>query len=296
MPTFPTPDPIELVVELSVGDVRVTASDRTDAVVEIRATNPGDRSDERAAGEVTVEYADGRLLIKSLKKWRQYTPFGPSGSVDILIDVPTGSSLRADTMMGSFTGDGEFGPCHLRTGMGHIRLDHVGPLRLKTSHGNITVDRATGHSDVTSGSGDIRLGDVDGNVVVKNSNGDTHIGAVTGEVRVKCSNGDISIERAARSVVAKTASGDIRIGEVVRGAVVLRTAAGELDVGIHRGTAAWLDVSSQYGRVHNLLDVADGPGPSDDTVEVRARTSHGDIVIHRSNQPPVPVTLQKEEP
>jgi hypothetical protein len=34
--------------------------------------------------------------------------------------------------------------------------------------------------------------------------------------------------------------------------------------------------------VHNQLDSADGPGPSDQTAEVRARTGHGDIVIRRS--------------
>jgi len=30
------------------------------------------------------------------------------------------------------------------------------------------------------------------------------------------------------------------------------------------------------------MDASDGPGPSDQTVEVRARTSYGDIVIRRS--------------
>jgi len=32
----------------------------------------------------------------------------------------------------------------------------------------------------------------------------------------------------------------------------LETAAGELEVGIREGTAAWLDVSSKYGRVRQL--------------------------------------------
>jgi hypothetical protein len=30
------------------------------------------------------------------------------------------------------------------------------------------------------------------------------------------------------------------------------------------------------------MDASEGPGSSDQTVEVRARTSYGDIVIHRS--------------
>jgi hypothetical protein len=70
----------------------------------------------------------------------------------------------------------------------------------------------------------------------------------------------------------------------VDGAIVLETAAGELEVGIREGTAAWQDLSSQYGRVRNSLDEADSPEQSEATVEIRARTSYGDIKIHRSNQ------------
>jgi hypothetical protein len=35
--------------------------------------------------------------------------------------------------------------------------------------------------------------------------------------------------------------------------------------------------------VRNSLDSADGPGQSEGTVEVRARSSFGDIVIHRAD-------------
>jgi hypothetical protein len=34
--------------------------------------------------------------------------------------------------------------------------------------------------------------------------------------------------------------------------------------------------------VHNSLTAADGPGPSTETVEVKARTYTGDIVIRRA--------------
>ena len=56
---------------------------------------------------------------------------------------------------------------------------------------------------------------------------------------------------------------------------------GDLEVGIREGTAALLDVSSQFGRVKNTLAAADAPEPSAETVEVRARTSIGEIVIRR---------------
>jgi hypothetical protein len=67
----------------------------------------------------------------------------------------------------------------------------------------------------------------------------------------------------------------------VRGSVVIETKIGDLEVGIREGTAAWLDVSSRFGHVHNALEAADAPETTTDTVEVRARTSVGEVVIRR---------------
>ncbi|WP_329396200.1 hypothetical protein [Streptomyces melanogenes] len=57
------------------------------------------------------------------------------------------------------------------------------------------------------------------------------------------------------------------------------TAIGDLEVGIRESTAAWLDVNTRMGIVRNALSTADAPGTEDHTVEVRARTGLGDIVI-----------------
>ncbi|MGH4016638.1 MAG: DUF4097 family beta strand repeat-containing protein, partial [Pseudonocardiaceae bacterium] len=146
----------------------------------------------------------------------------------------------------------------------------------------IVVDRVDGHAQLSTGSGRIRLREIDGTAVIKNSNGDSWVGEITGELRVNAANGDISIDHPNTGVTAHTANGDVRIGEVTRGSAALKTACGEIEIGIHPGTAARLDVSTQFGRVHNHLDTAQGPEPSDQTVEVHARTSYGDIIIRRS--------------
>jgi hypothetical protein len=73
----------------------------------------------------------------------------------------------------------------------------------------------------------------------------------------------------------------VRLGEVVRGSVVLETRLGDLEVGIPEGTAAWLDLRAAAGKVHNALDAAEAPERSAETVEVRARTSAGSVVIRR---------------
>ena len=63
---------------------------------------------------------------------------------------------------------------------------------------------------------------------------------------------------------------------------MLETHAGDVAVGIRAGTAAWLDVRSLTGSVLNSLDAADEPEPSAPTVEVRARTTVGDVAIRRA--------------
>jgi DUF4097 and DUF4098 domain-containing protein YvlB len=68
--------------------------------------------------------------------------------------------------------------------------------------------------------------------------------------------------------------GDIRIAEAVRGALVLRTQAGDLSVGAARGTSATLDAGTGYGRVHNSLMNAAG---ADARLTIHATTSYGDI-------------------
>jgi DUF4097 and DUF4098 domain-containing protein YvlB len=280
MPAFATPEPISVTIELGMGDARIIASDRTDTVIEVRPRDDSKASDIRAAEQTRVEYSSGRLLVKTTQR----SFFGRGSSVDVTIELPTGSHVQGDSGMGEFSCEGHLGECRFKTGMGNIRLDHTGELHLKTGMGNIAVDRALGDADVTTGSGDVRIGTIEGAAVIKNSNGDTVVGEVTGDLRVKSANGRISIDRAHASVIAKTANGNVRIGEVMRGAIVLETAAGELEVGIREGTATWLDVSSHYGRVRNSLDEADSPEPSEATVEIRARTSYGDIKIGRSNQ------------
>ena len=80
MPTFDTPAAISVTVELSVGDLRVNATDRTDTVVEVRPSDPGKKADVAAAEQTRVEYANGSLLIKTPTGWR---PFGPRKGAEL---------------------------------------------------------------------------------------------------------------------------------------------------------------------------------------------------------------------
>jgi hypothetical protein len=283
MPTFDTPEPISVTVELGVGDVQIVASDRTDTMVEVRPTDPAKKADVTAAEQTRVEYAGGTLLIKAPKSWRRYTPRGGGESVDVQVELPAGSQLRGETGVAALRCRGRLGECRYKTGVGDIQLDQAGAVQLRTGVGDITVERAGGDAELTTGSGSLRIAGIDGTAVVKNSNGDTWIGRVTGDLRVNAANGRISVDQASGAVAAKSANGDVRLGEVAHGAVLAQTAFGKVEIGIRDGVAAWLDLNTRYGTVRNDLDTADHPGAGEEAVEVRARTAFGDITIHRSS-------------
>lgn len=281
MPTFDTPEPISVTINKFVGDARVIAGDSAETTVEVSPSDPADEADVKAARHTRVEYADGALLISDSKSWRHYSPFGGSGSIALTIALPAGSALAGEALMGDLRAEGRLGACRFRTATGHIWLDEAGPLRLGTGTGRVTVGRAVGAAEIT-GCGELHIRTLDGSAVIKNLNGPTWVGEITGELRCRAANGDIVVERALAGIDARTANGDIRVGEVVRGSVSLHTASGELEIGIRAGTAALLDVRSHFGQVRNALDAVDGPGAVDETVEVHARTAHGDIVIRRA--------------
>ncbi|HTE59923.1 MAG TPA: DUF4097 family beta strand repeat-containing protein [Solirubrobacteraceae bacterium] len=280
MPTFDTPDPISATIEVVAGDVRISAGDRSATIVTVDPTDATSEEDRKVAELTRVEYANRQLLVKAPKQ-RSWRPSRTGGSIDVTIELPAGSQVHGAAALADFHCDGPLGECRIKTGLGGIRLDRAGALSLKSGIGDITVDRATGHAEVTTGSGDVRVRDLDADAVIKNSNGDTWVGVAGGDLRVNTANGSIAVDRADAGVDAKTAHGDVRVRDVVRGSVVLKTHAGDLEVGIREGTAAWLDVSATAGRVHNALDSADAPEPSTESVEVRARTTVGDIVIRR---------------
>lgn len=281
MPTFDTPEPISATISLIMGHARITAGDRDDTVVVVEPSDNSNESDVKAAERTRVEYSHGSLVIKTAKQWATALSFGHGGSVEVTIDLPAGSRVDGEGAMVDFECIGRLGDCALRNATGNILVDQAGPLHLTTGTGTVTVDHVVGCAEVT-GAGDIRVGQVDGPAVIKSVNGDTWIGEVTGDLHCKAANGSITVDRAHASVEAKTANGNVRFGDVARGSAVLETALGTLEVGVRHGTSALLDVRSRFGRVDNSLAATEGPGTSEETLEVRARTSFGDIVVHRA--------------
>jgi hypothetical protein len=279
MPTFNTPEPILITLEIGAGDARIVASDRADTVVEVVPRDPSCAADVRAAEQSHVELVDGHLLVRSP---RSGLSLGPRGSVEVTVAAPTGSSLDGRTGAGELDADGTLADCTLKSGAGDIRLGRTGRLRAASGAGDITVERAGGEVSVTTGSGAVRIAVLERGANIRSGNGTTTIGAAAGDLRVVTANGDITVDRAAGDLVAKTAHGSVRVGEVAHGSVELSTASGNIEVGIADGTAARLDVRTHFGTVHQQLEPTGAPAATARTVTVRGRTSFGDITVARA--------------
>jgi hypothetical protein len=281
MPTFDTPGPVSAVIDVAVADVRISAGDRDATIVEVRPSHASSAADRKAAEMTHVAHAGEQVVVRAPRTRPRLGRSG-DGSIDVTIELPSGSDVFAAGEVADFQCHGPLGTCRIKTGRGRISLEGAGTLSVKSGIGDVSVDRATGHAQVATASGDVRLGELGGSAVVKSASGDTWIGTAGGDLRVATASGSIAVDRAHASVGAKSAKGDLRVGEAVRGSVVLETHAGDVEVGIREGTAAYLDVRARTGSVLNELAAADAPDASAERVEVRARTSVGDVVIRRA--------------
>ena len=278
IPAFATPDPIAVSIELSVGDVRVVASDRADTVVQVSPSDAAREADVRDAGLTRVERTPTGLLIRAPRP-RGLGLLGKPGSVDVTIELPAGSSLHGNSSVAAFHTAGRLGEVAIKTSVGDVDLDETGRLELSTGAGAIAVARVGGDAEISTGTGRIRVGQIDGAAVVKNSNGGTRIDAVAGDLRISAGNGDLTVGRADGNVTADAAHGEIRIGQLSRGTAAIKTGFGEIELGLSAGTAARLDLFTSFGRVRNTLNPADAPDPAGAPLAVLARTNHGDITI-----------------
>ncbi|QYM75943.1 DUF4097 family beta strand repeat-containing protein [Leucobacter luti] len=281
MHIFATPEPIEAIVDLSVGSLTVRASDRSDTRVEVRPSKPGLPGSVRLAEQTTVEFTAGVLRIVAPKTRSLLSWFGAFDSVHVTLELPTGSRLVGDSGFGACVVDGILGECEYRSGAGGITIDTVGSARLRTGSGSISVARVALELTASSGAGSIRLGEARGPATLKSSSGRIEVGTAFDALTLTTGSGRIQIGAALSDVRAKTASGRITVDELVRGDVSLRSAAGRIEFGIREGSAAWLDVHSNAGKIRNTLRSEGAPVPGQDVVRLAARTGAGDIVVRR---------------
>lgn len=277
MPTYVTPGPIDLALDIQVGRIDVVATDRADTVVSVTPSNPERPADVRGAEQTTVEFDGTRVTVAG---YRRFVAIGANESIAVRVELPAGSRVTAEIGVGPVQLRGQLGATRIKSGMGDVDVESCGDLWAKVGHGPLIVGES-GSVEATVNHGNIRIARIGGDARLKAAHGTMLLGEAAGDLDANLAYGDFELARGVGSVSANTAYGAIRVGEVSSGSVDLNSSFGSVSVGIAPGVSAWLDLATKSGRVHNELREPAAEG-GEGSVAVRARTQHSDITVHRA--------------
>ena len=133
----------------------------------------------KAAEQTAVEFDGGVLRIKTTLEGNQI--LGPSGTVEVTVQVPSGSNLEVQSAGAEFRGVGRFGEVHCDGVHGTVKIDEAASVRLAALAGDITVGRLTGPAEISTQHGDIRIAEaVTGALVLSTQMGDVTVDAAPG--------------------------------------------------------------------------------------------------------------------
>lgn len=274
MPEYDTPTPIRIRLALAAGDVAVRLTDTTVTRVQV-----GSGSDD-AIDQTRVELRGDELVIEGPRRSGR---FRSTPEVDVEIEAPTGSSLDAALQSADLETDGTLARARVRTGSGDVSLDRVtDELRVDSGSGDVRVAYAGGGGAVRSGSGDVEVAVSEGQLQCNTGSGDISLGRVTDGAAVRSGSGDVLVDESSAELAASTASGDQVVRRAHAGTLRLKSASGDVRVGVAGGAAAWLDINTVSGSVQSSLDESAEPGADEVRVAVHVSTVSGDVDLCRS--------------
>jgi Toastrack DUF4097 len=177
MQKFDTPAPISAVLDIPAGRIQFVAADRADTTVEVRPANLAKSRDTETAEETTVAYADGILRVTAPDN----QVFGPSGSLEVTVQLPADSRIEAKAASTELRGVGRLGDVAFEGAYRQIKIDEAASLRLTATDGDVEVGRLNGPAEISTARGDIRINEaVRGTVVLRTQSGDITVGAAAG--------------------------------------------------------------------------------------------------------------------
>ncbi|MFH8836564.1 DUF4097 family beta strand repeat-containing protein [Streptomyces sp. NPDC017868] len=179
MQNFATPAAIVATLSVPAGRIRLIAADRADTTVEVLPTDPSKSRDVKTAERTEVAYADGVLTIEVPKS--KGGILGGTGSIDVTVQLPTGSRVEGQAAAAELTAVGRFDAIAFEGAYREINLDEVANLRLTAVDGAVDVALIAGSSEITTARGDIRIARaLAGTVTLTTQLGDISIAAATG--------------------------------------------------------------------------------------------------------------------
>ncbi|MEU6520857.1 DUF4097 family beta strand repeat-containing protein [Streptomyces sp. NPDC046978] len=167
MQTFASPAPISAVLQVAAGRVRFIAAD------------PAKGRDVRCAEQTRAEYADGTLRIHTPQEANRLV--GPSGSLEVTVQLPAGSRVEAKAASAELRGVGHLGDVVFDGAYRHIKIDEAASVRLTAVDGDVEIGRLGGPATISTARGDIRITEaVRGTLELRTQSGDITLGAAAG--------------------------------------------------------------------------------------------------------------------
>jgi hypothetical protein len=278
--TFETPGPVALDIRLGAGEIRLSSVESGATTVILEPLRDNDSTAE-AIADARVELrkrGDGHEVVVDVRDRRFRRAL-----VSVEVRCPDDSNVKAKTGSAGVEGSGRFGSIEVETGSGDVQFgDLSGSAKLNAASGDLQLGRIAGDLRANAASGDVQVSAVAGDSKVNSASGDVQIGEAAGALEVNSASGDVEVQEAGSSASLNTASGDQTIGSAVEGKVTLKSASGDLKIGIREGSTLWVDARSRSGDVSSELPVSDTPPEGDAPhVELRAHTMSGDIMVVR---------------
>ncbi|MGC4749141.1 DUF4097 family beta strand repeat-containing protein [Micromonospora sp. DT201] len=179
MQKFETAAPIAAVIEVPAGRIQVVAADRSDTTIEVLPAKASKSRDVKAAEQTAVEFKDGVLRVKTTLQGNQI--LGPSGTVEVTVQVPSGSDIEVKSGGAEFRGIGRFGKVDCDGVYGAVKIDEAANLRLAALGGDVTVGRLTGSGEISTQHGDVDVAEADsGTLVLSTQTGNVTVAAAPG--------------------------------------------------------------------------------------------------------------------
>ncbi|HVD12596.1 MAG TPA: DUF4097 family beta strand repeat-containing protein [Gaiellaceae bacterium] len=284
--TFQTPGKVRLDIRLGAGEVRLETADVQETTVVLEPLRDNDASAAAVAnGRVELrDRGDGHEVVIDVRDRGKGLGLFRGAEVLVSVRCPDGADVESKTGSADVTGGGRFGSVEVESGSGDVEFGEIaGEARVSAASGDVQLATVGRDARINTASGDVQIRSVGADAKVNSASGDVIIREVGGELSVNTASGDVLVREAGSSVSVNTASGDQEIGSVAKGSVTLKSASGDLKVGIREGTNLWVDARSRSGEVRSELPVSDLPPEGDaPVVELRANTMSGDITVARA--------------
>jgi DUF4097 and DUF4098 domain-containing protein YvlB len=246
---FDTPAPVELDVNVPIGDIDIETIDGDESFVTVTGS-------EKALAQMRVELEGNKLSVVLKGK----NPFGISISI----------------------GDFSFGSGGLQI---KAKVPHSSVASIETATADMKLRGRYASVNAKSASGDLAVtGEIEGDANLKTVSGDVRIARIGGDLRGTTVSGDVSAGAVDGSVELKSVSGDVRFDSVREGTVNVQSVSGDIDVGVAPGTNLDVDAGSVSGDLTSEVPLGSEPGAASDgpTLVVRGKTISGDFRVFRA--------------